>query len=76
MDNQQSTKMPKPFDSDQQPTASGIDGNQTHFNFQDDDRLKQEDEYRQGLFSNRFYRSTPNERMYTNVLLPAGHPTV
>ncbi|UJR31701.1 hypothetical protein I4U23_019181 [Adineta vaga] len=49
MDNQQSTKMPKPFDQDQEMNASSTDGNQPHFEFRDDDRLKQEDDYRQEL---------------------------
>jgi len=56
MDNQQSTKMPKPFDNDQEFHASTIDNNnqqqqqqQQQFQLREDDRLKQEDDYRQEL---------------------------
>ena len=48
MDNQQSTKMPKPFDSDLDLDASLMDDNQQRFVLREDDRLKQEDDYRQG----------------------------
>jgi len=48
MDNQQSTKMPKPFDNNQEYQASAIDTNSQQFQLHEDDRLKQEDDYRQG----------------------------
>ncbi len=52
MDNQQSTKMPKPFDNDQEFHASGgIDNTPQQFQLREDDRLKQEDDYRQGKSS-------------------------
>jgi hypothetical protein len=54
MDNQQSTKMPKPFDSEHDLDASLADGNQQHFVLREDDRLKQEDDYRQGWFLDYF----------------------
>ena len=50
MENSSSTKMPKPFDNDPDLNNSMNSG----FEYQDDDRLKQEDDYRQGeaiLFS-------------------------
>ncbi|CAF0965794.1 unnamed protein product [Adineta ricciae] len=47
MDKQQSTKMPKPFDEDS--SASGINNNQQQFVLREDDRLKQEEDYRQEL---------------------------
>ncbi|CAF1194127.1 unnamed protein product [Rotaria sp. Silwood1] len=49
--NQQSTKMPKPFDSDQELSASATGGNQQQQQFVllEDDRLKQEEDYRQEL---------------------------
>jgi len=47
MDKQQTTKMPKPFDSDDGFNASS--GNQQQFVLREDDRLKQEDDYRQEL---------------------------
>ncbi|CAF1000395.1 unnamed protein product [Adineta ricciae] len=49
MDDQHSTKMPKPFDHDQEMSASSTDNNQPRFDFRDDDRLKQEEDYRQEL---------------------------
>jgi len=49
MDKQQSTKMPKPFDSDHGLNASATGGNQQHFELREDDRLKQEEDYRQEL---------------------------
>jgi hypothetical protein len=49
MDNQQSTKMPKPFDSDHALNASTASGQQPNqFELREDDHLKQEEEYRQG----------------------------
>jgi len=50
MDKQQTTKMPKPFDDDDGFTASSASGNQQQFVLREDDRLKQEDDYRQGKF--------------------------
>jgi hypothetical protein len=50
MDDQQSTKMPKPFDSDHGLSTSPTDDNQQHFVLREDDRLKQEEDYRQGSF--------------------------
>ncbi|CAF0735259.1 unnamed protein product [Adineta steineri] len=50
MDNQQSTKMPKPFDNDEELNEPITDdNNQQFFQFRDDDRLKQEDDYRQEM---------------------------
>jgi len=49
MDNQQSTKMPKPFDTDHGAHASATGGNQQQFELREDDRLKQEEDYRQEL---------------------------
>jgi hypothetical protein len=47
----QSTKMPKPFDSEHElnapAAATGIQ-QQQQFELREDDRLKQEDDYRQG----------------------------
>jgi hypothetical protein len=51
MDKQQSTKMPKPFDNDNESNASAASGNQQQFVLREDDRLKQEEDYRQGSFS-------------------------
>jgi hypothetical protein len=49
MEKQQSTKMPKPFDSDHGSHASAsAGGNQQQFELREDDRLKQEEDYRQG----------------------------
>jgi len=49
MDRQQSTKMPKPFDSEDGFNASSTaSGNQQQFVLREDDRLKQEEDYRQG----------------------------
>ncbi|CAF3594612.1 unnamed protein product, partial [Rotaria sp. Silwood2] len=49
--NQQPTKMPKPFDSDLGLNASATGGNQQQqqqqFVLLEDDRLKQEEDYRQ-----------------------------
>ncbi|CAF3266657.1 unnamed protein product [Rotaria socialis] len=49
MDNGQATKMPKPFDSDIDLNASASGGNQQQFVLREDDRLKQEEDYRQEL---------------------------
>jgi len=49
MDKQQATKMPKPFDSDDGFNASAASGNQQQFVLREDDRLKQEEDYRQEL---------------------------
>ena len=54
MDKQQSTKMPKPFDED--ASASGINNNQQQFVLREDDRLKQEEDYRQGKSFTCFLR--------------------
>jgi hypothetical protein len=49
MDKQQSTKMPKPFDSDNGLNASAATGgNPQQFVLREDDRLKQEEDYQQG----------------------------
>jgi hypothetical protein len=48
MDNQQTTKMPKPFDNNEEFNASALDNNPQQFQLREDDRLKQEDDYRQG----------------------------
>jgi hypothetical protein len=48
MDNQQSTKMPKPFDNDPEVNESILDSQPQQFQLREDDRLKQEDDYRQG----------------------------
>lgn len=50
MDNQTSTKMPKPFESNNDLVQSTTETNPEQFQFHDDDRLKQEDDYRQGTF--------------------------
>lgn len=50
MDNSQSTKMPKPFDNTEEYQASAIDTNSQQFQLHEDDRLKQEDDYRQGYY--------------------------
>lgn len=50
MDNQSSTKMPKPFDSEQTASASA-GSQQKQFELREDDRLKQEEDYRQGQFT-------------------------
>jgi hypothetical protein len=55
MDNQQSTKMPKPFDNDQEFNASAIPNNQQQFQLREDDRLKQEDDYRQGKIDDKIF---------------------
>jgi hypothetical protein len=48
MDKQQTNKMPKPFDGDDGfNNASAASGNQ-QFVLREDDRLKQEEDYRQG----------------------------
>ena len=47
MDNQSATKMPKPFDTEETPSASA---QQKQFELREDDRLKQEEDYRQGFF--------------------------
>lgn len=47
MDNQESTKMPKPFDTDTDLTASAADNSRQQFELQEEDGFKQED-YRQG----------------------------
>ena len=50
MDKQQSTKMPKPFDNDNETNASAASGgNHQQFVLREDDRLKQEEDYRQGI---------------------------
>jgi hypothetical protein len=46
----QSTKMPKPFDHEDELAASPPMNSQQHFELREDDRLKQEDDYRQGRF--------------------------
>lgn len=46
MDNQSATKMPKPFDTEETPSASA---QQKQFELREDDRLKQEEDYRQGF---------------------------
>ncbi len=50
MDKQQSTKMPKPFDSDDgfNTSSTASSSNQQQFVLREDDRLKQEEDYRQG----------------------------
>lgn len=49
MDNQQPTKMPKPFDSDHALSGSASGGHQQQqFELREDDRLKQEEDFRQG----------------------------
>jgi hypothetical protein len=50
MDNQPSTKMPKPFDDDDEEEVhvSTLDTNPQQFQLREDNRLKQEDDYRQG----------------------------
>jgi len=49
MEKQQPTKMPKPFDTDHESYASASGGNQQNFELREDDRLKQEEDYRQEL---------------------------
>ncbi|CAF0822531.1 unnamed protein product [Adineta steineri] len=49
MDKQQSTKMPKPFDSDDGLNATASGNNQQQFILREDDRLKQEEDYQQEL---------------------------
>ena len=48
MDNQQPTKTPKPFESDYGQSGSATGGHQQQFELREDDRLKQEEDYRQG----------------------------
>ena len=48
MDNQQSTKMPKPFDNDPEVNETTVDSQPQQFQLGEADRLKQEDDYRQG----------------------------
>ena len=48
MDNQQSNIIPKPFSNDAESNASATGGNQQQFVLHEEDRLKQEDDYRQG----------------------------
>jgi hypothetical protein len=48
MDNQQSTKMPKPFDNDSEVNELTLDSQPQQFQLREDDQLKQEDDYRQG----------------------------
>lgn len=51
MDNSTSTKMPKPFDTNDDLVQSTTDNpHPEQFQFHEDDRLKQEDDYRQGTF--------------------------
>ncbi len=50
MDKQQSTKTPKPFDSNDGFNASAASGNQQQFVLREDDRLKQEEDYQQGKY--------------------------
>ncbi|CAF1239814.1 unnamed protein product [Rotaria sordida] len=47
--NQNSTKMPRPFDNDNGINASATGGNNQQFELREDDRLKQEEDYRQEL---------------------------
>ncbi|CAF2333554.1 unnamed protein product [Rotaria sp. Silwood2] len=49
MDNQQSTKMPKPFDTDPELNTSTMESNPQQFGLREDDGFKQEDDYRQEL---------------------------
>jgi hypothetical protein len=50
MDKQSTTKMPKPFDSEDGFNSSTASGNQQQFVLREDDRLKQEEDYRQGKY--------------------------
>jgi hypothetical protein len=50
LDKQQTTKMPKPFDNNDGLNASAASGNQQQFVLREDDRLKEEEDYRQGKF--------------------------
>lgn len=47
MDKQQSTKMPKAFENENGASASASNNSQ-QFVLREDDRLKQEEDYRQG----------------------------
>ncbi|CAF4938319.1 unnamed protein product [Rotaria sp. Silwood1] len=49
MDNQQSTKMPKPFDNDTELNTSTMESSPQQFGLREDDGFKQEDDYRQEL---------------------------
>lgn len=55
MDKQATNKMPKPFETDDGLNgASAASASNQQFVLREDDRLKQEEDYRQG---NRFYSS-------------------
>lgn len=48
MDKQTGNKMPKPFEDDQGSSASASASQSMQFVLREDDRLKQEEDYRQG----------------------------
>ncbi|CAF0802641.1 unnamed protein product [Rotaria sordida] len=49
MDNQQSTKMPKPFDDDSELNTSTMESNPQRFELREDNGFKPEEDYRQEL---------------------------